>query len=292
MHEVMIDSLLNCGRTAVDDLAVAQNEVLCFVIDQVRQPDALARIYGLGQPLEPTNLFINTEFDALAQQGPIWINASTPEMKALGADLCIERNAGICLLTNDVQHALAHARWLLKANDGTGGQSLLSYYRAELWAALTNTGENSISQLLGPWSAVLSPAPKRLGERQERWIEWRSATNSTFAPASTYFNLPPGCSAAQRLFAWMYWVDEYYEHFGKPQGESLQQIVANLTFLAGNRITQGRHLLGLSPLICGSLLQARPDVIKVLASSGPAFLKAQQLDSLPVTPLNNAASVG
>lgn len=292
MHELTIDSFLNRPRSEIQQLGAGQDGALCFIIDQVRQPDALARLYGLGQSFEPINLFSGTEFEALAEQGPIWVGgARTPELKALSADLCIERNAGLCLVTSDVQQALTHARWLLKANDGTGGQSILSYYRAELWAALASTAEMASSHLMGPWSAILSPAPKHVGATSKRWIAWSSASKSQMASEFPHFNLPRGCSAAQRLFAWVYWVDEHYQYFGKPQGESLQQIVTNLMFLADNRITQGRHLLKLSPLIRSSLIQARPEVMEVLVSNDSAFLKVQKLNSLPFTPLKNAASV-
>ena len=291
MREMTIESVLNRPRIEIQELGAAHSGALCFIIDQTRQPDALARLYGLGHPLEPTNLFIGTEFEALAEQGPIWVGgASTPELKALAADLCIERNAGLCLVTSDVQQALTHARWLLKANDGTGGQSILSYCRAELWAALASTAETISSQLMGPWSAILSPAPKHVSATSKRWIAWRAGTDSPSIPPSTRFNLPPECFVAQRTFAWVYWVDEHFQHFGRPQGESLQRIVANLTFLSAHRISQGRHLLKLNQLICGSLLQARPDVVGVLESEGAAFLKVQRLADLPVAPLNSAAS--
>lgn len=291
MHQLTIDSFLGRARSEVQEIGAEHGDALCFIIDQARQPDALARLYGLGQPLEPTNLFLGTEFEALAEQGPIWIGGGiTPDLKALAADLCIERNAGICLLTSDVQQALTHARWLLKAYDGSGGQSILSYCRAELWAALASTAKMASSQLMGPWSAVLSPAPKHVGADSKRWIMWSSASKSPVDSESPHFNLPRDCSAAQRLFAWVYWVDEHFQYFGKPQCESLQQIVTNLMFLADNRITQGRHLLKLSPLIRSSLIQARPDVMEVLVSNDPAFLKVQKLNSLPFAP-KNAASV-
>tara|TARA_R110000751_G_scaffold187292_1_gene293588 strand:+ start:214 stop:1122 length:909 start_codon:yes stop_codon:yes gene_type:complete len=291
VHGVKIDSLLNRPRSDVKELGAGQGETLCFIIDQVRQPDALARLYGLGQPLEPISLYMGTEFEALAQQGAIWVGgATTPELKALAADLCIERNAGICLLTNDIQQALAHARWLLKANDGTGGQSLLSYYRAELWAALASTAKVNKAQLMGPWSAVLSPAPRYVGSGQEGWMEWRSEMDKPSVPAAAPFNLPAECSAAQRLFAWVYWVDEHFHQFGKPQDENLREIVANLALLSEHRITQGRHLFKLSQLICGSLLQTRADVLGVLKLNCAAFLKVQQLEKLPVVAVNRASS--
>ena len=287
MHQLTIDSFLDRARSEVQEIGAEHGDALCFIIDQARQPDALARLYGLGQPLEPTNLFLGTEFEALAEQGPIWIGGEiTPELKALAADLCIERNAGICLVTSDVQQALTHARWLLKANDGSGGQSILSYYRAELWAALASTAGAKLSQLMGPWSAVLSPAPKQVRESSKRWIEWRLDADRPLAAKNTFFNLPPGCFVAQRLFARVYWVDEHFQNFGKPRGDSLHRIVANLTLLSDHQITQGRHLLRLSPLICGSLLQPRTDVQRVLESSGAAYFKVQQLERLPgSTPL-------
>lgn len=292
MSEGVIGQLLNQPRTELAELYLGQGETLCAVIDQARQPDALARLYGLGQPLDPISLFVGTEFNALAQQGPIWVSGiNTPELKAVVTDLCLERNAGICVVTNDQQQALQHARWLLKVNDGSGGQSLLNYYRPSLWAALATTSRQNLSWLTGAWAYVLSPAPKKLGQSAARWIAWHVGDKAALAPAETCFTLPTETAQLQRQLGLVYWVAEHYAAFGAPSQSELRGLTDNLSILIDHHITQGRHLLRLSKIVAGSILEERPQIMAILQSQELPFKKVEQLELLGVEPLNSAANV-
>ena len=281
MSIMAMESLLSSPRIRLDDLDSA-GQSLCFIIDQSRQPEALERLYGLGHPLDQQNLFLRTEFAALADKGPIWISApETAELKALAAELCQQRNAGICLLTRDVQQALKHARWLLKANDGSGGQSLLSYYRPSLWAALMTAAERPSAHLLGPWTSVFSSAPRHFGEGNGDWIAW-PANQEPLGPTAyaMHFNLPPATVARQRRFGWLYWLDEEYAAFGSPETQSLPCIIDNLELLTQHRIYQARHLRELAALLTGPPLEDRPDVMAILVSDQLAYQKTDQLKKL------------
>src|SRR5690606_16192065 len=282
-----IESLLRRPRIRLEELLCPADQSLCFIIDQSRQPEALRRLYGLGQPLEQQNLFLGTEFAELADKGPIWVSApETTELQALAAELCLQRNAGICLLTGNVQQAIAHARWLLKANDGSGGQSLLSYYRPSLWAALV-TAETPSAQLMGPWTSVFSPAPRHFGAADGDWLAWpgTEARPSPRAPDG-HFHRPPAAAARNRTLGWLYWLDDEYETFGTPAPESLPSMIGNLEVLGRHRIHQARHLRTLADLVTGPPLEGRPEAMAILASELLAHQKTDQLRTLATrTPL-------
>lgn len=281
MLAMTIEPLLTRPRISLDEVG-SPGQSLCFIIDQSRHPEALIRLYGLGHPLEQQNLFLGTEFEALADKGPIWVSApETPELKALAVELCQQRSAGICLLTEDVQQALKHARWLLKANDGTGGQSLLSYYRASVWAALATATGQLPSQLMGPWKSVFSPPPKHFGKAKGDWIAWHAkARPLTDTASDARFTLSSNTALLQRTFGWLYWIDGEHEAFGSPDTSKLSQMIDNLELLTRHRIHQARHLRALANLVAGPDLEQREGVMEILTSSQQAFQKTDQLKAL------------
>lgn len=282
---MMLEALLTKPRTRLDTID-SPGQSLCFIIDQSRQPDALIRLYGLGHPLEQQQLFRGTQFEALADKGPIWVSApETAELKTLAAELCQQRNAGICLLTSDVQQALEHARWLLKVNDGSGGQSLFSYYRPSVWAAVAIAAEHFPALLLGPWAQVFSPAPRHFGKSNGDWFAWHAeARPPTDTEYETHFTLPPDTAALQRRFGWLYWVDEEHEVFGFPDAAALPSLISNLELLTRHRIQQARHLRRLAELLAGPPLEHRADVMAILGSTQQAFQKTDQLKMLTGAP--------
>lgn len=292
MHPLKLERFLTQPRTTTNSVIKApQGQSICFIIDQSRQPRTLERLYGLGQPLEQDSLFRGTEFESLNDLGPIWLSApESPELSQLAADLCLERNAGICVLTEDLQQAKEHARWLLKANDSSGGQSLLSYYRPSLWTAMALTSESQLRQLMGPWLSVFSPAPKHFGAGPSQWMGWCSERGVLAAERPTSFTLPEGGATTQRDIGWIYWVDEHHESFGEPSEEELDVIISNLAFLAEHRITQGRHLLRLGHLLSRAPLDVQPEVLKILAANEAPFVKVKKLETLPADSMIGAAT--
>lgn len=293
MSDVMLEEFLSLPRIKTQELGASKpGQFLCFIIDQSRQQNTLARLYNLGQPLEQDNLYRTTEFAAMADQGPIWVSApETTELKALAAQLCLEKNAGIALLTNDLEAARAHARWLLKVNDGSGGQSLLSYYRPALWAALAMTSSQNLAQLMGPWTSVFSPAPSHFGRSDGQWVAWHTEQQTNPTPAETNFKLPAETARLQRQLGWVYWVDEHHAAFGSPSQDQLPGIADNLSTLVAHRITQGRHLLRLSKIITGPPLDQGPQTMAILESKESPFKKVEQLELLGIESVNSAANV-
>lgn len=146
---------------------------LYFIIDQTRQPEALTQLYNCGHAIEVEYLLYATEFEHLAESGPIWVSVQgSHELTQLCARLCQERQAGIAIRAQSHQLALTHARRLLKINDGSGGQSLATYYQPALWAALAMTIQGQ-RDLFGPWSGVTSPALINLQKSQSGWLDWQ-----------------------------------------------------------------------------------------------------------------------
>ncbi|WP_339848105.1 DUF4123 domain-containing protein [uncultured Halopseudomonas sp.] len=288
MSDVMLEAFLSLPRLDTHSLITDKpGQSLCFIIDQSRQQNTLARLYDLGQPIDQDNLYRNTEFAAMADQGPIWVSApETAELRLLAAQLCLEKNAGIALLTNNVAAAQAHARWLLKASDSSGGQSLLSYYRPALWAALAMTSSQNLVRLMGPWASVFSPAPMHFGHPEGQWIGWRTESQHSSSPAEPCFKLPADTARVQRQLGWVYWVDEHYSVFASPSQDQLPGIAHNLSTLVDHRIAQGRHLLRLSKIVAGPLLDQDPQAMVILESKDSSFKKVERLELFGVEPVS------
>lgn len=292
MSSLTLETFFAQPRVATHSvIAPRSDQAICFIIDQARQPNALERLYGLGQPLEQDNLYRGTEFAPLASQGPIWVTApETSELSVLAAQLCLERNAGICLRTRNPEKAKLHAKWLLKVNDGSGGQSLISYYRPSLWAALALTAGSSMKQLIGPWLSVFSPAPKHLGTGPSEWVSWSEEHRVSNEEHQAYFTLPGDCPSAQQALGWAYWIDEHYGSFGELTEHKLHVIVKNFAFLADHGIGQGRHLLRLGNLVSNAHMDTQPEVAKILATTEAAHVKVRKLERLSTDSMSSLAT--
>ena len=276
MHVKALSALLAEPRYNFSDLPAA-SESLCFIIDRGLQPEALVRLYRTGEPVVSQGLFFSTDFAAMPD-GPLWLVAPKgSKVAAEAAKLCKERFSGIAISTPDPAKALAHARWLLKANDGSGGQSLLSFHKPSLWAALTYTADKTFDQLMGCWSAVYCPAPKHFGEHRGPWLAWVANEKSTWPGARAAFNLPEAAAQVQARLGWLYWVDEEYASFDEPGDDRLNDIADNLDLLLQCNIYDGDHLLKLGHVVNGPLFETQPGIMAILQSKDESFIKVDRL---------------
>ncbi|PAW49054.1 hypothetical protein CKQ80_26980 [Pseudomonas moraviensis] len=282
MHVKALSALLEAPRYAFEGLPKESSDLsLCFIIDRIRQSEAMSRLYRVGEPVDTQGLFLNTDFAEIAADGPLWLVAPWgSRLAAEAASLCEENFAGIALTTADPAKALAHARWLLRANDGSGGQSLLSYHKPSLWAALAYTAGESSHQLFGPWQHVYSPAPVHFGRNRGRWLSWRALSELEWLGDVSAFNLPPAAPKVQEHLGWVYWADEQYAAYGEPTDEQLPNLVENLNVLVTHNIYEGRHLLKLGQITNGPLLETQPQAMAILQSREESFIKVQQLQQL------------
>ncbi|CAI8904789.1 DUF4123 domain-containing protein [Pseudomonas serboccidentalis] len=276
MHVKALSALLAEPRYNFSDLPAA-SESLCFIIDQGLQPQALSRLYRVGEPVVSQGLFFGTDF-AEIPEGPLWLVAPRGSKLAEEATkLCEEHFSGIAISTPDPEKALAHARWLLRANDGSGGQSLLSFHKPSLWAALAYTADKTFDQLLGCWSAVYSPAPKNFGEQRGPWLAWIANKESTWPGDKAPFNLPEAAAQVQARLGWLYWVDEEYTAFEEPSNDRLNDIADNLDLLLKSNIYEGDHLLKLGHAVNGPLFETQPEIMAILQSKDESFIKVDRL---------------
>lgn len=277
MSSQTIKSLFAVPRYPFDCLPYQSNSVsLCFIIDPALQPDVMAKLYGLGEPLQIEWLFTDTDFASLSEKGPIWIITKVGSRVAgMCAQLCMENYAGIGLSTSDTKMALEHARWLLKADDGSGGQSLISYYKPFLWAALALTS-HSPGALYGPWAFIYTPAPVPSSASKNGWHAWENP-DIPRALSITHYALSKSLFSAQREMRWVYWISEEHIAFKEPEPSLIPSMVENLETLSSNGIYQGRYLLTLVDLIKGPLLIKQSQAMAILESKEEAFIKAEQL---------------
>lgn len=283
MHVKALSALLEAPRHGFVDLPRDSSELtLCFIIDPVRQPEAMSRLYRVGEPVvDAQSLFLKTAFAEIAADGPLWVTAPWgSRLAAEAAKLCEENFSGIALTTADPDKALAHARWLLRANDGSGGQSLLSYHKPSLWAALAYTAGGNSHQLFGPWQHVYSPAPVHFGRNKGPWLSWRAVSEVEWLGDTSVFSLPPPAAKVQEHLGWVYWADEHHADYGEPSDEHLPNLVANLNVLVAHNIYEGRHLLKLGPITNGPLLETQPQAMAILQAREESFIKVQQLQQL------------
>ncbi|MFJ2457149.1 DUF4123 domain-containing protein [Pseudomonas neuropathica] len=276
MHVKALSALLAEPRYNFSDLPAA-SESLCFIIDQGLQPEALSQLYRVGEPVVSQGLFFSTDF-AEIPDGPLWLVAPRGSKVAnVAAKLCEERFSGIAISTPDPEQALAHARWLLRANDDSGGQSLLSFHKPSLWAALTYTAGKTFDQLLGCWSAVYCPAPIHFGQQRGPWLAWKANEESTWLGDKAAFNLPEAAAQVQARLGWVYWIDEEYAAFEEPDDERLNDIADNLDLLLKSNIYDGDHLLKLGHAVNGPLFETQPEIMAILQSKDESFIKVDRL---------------
>jgi hypothetical protein len=276
MHVKALSALLAEPRFNFSDLP-ATSESLCFIIDQGLQPDALGRLYRLGEPVVAQGLFVGTDLAGIPDE-PLWLVApKAGKVAKVAVELCEERFSGIAISTRDPEKALAHARWLLKANDGSGGQSLLSFHKPSLWAALAYTADKAFDQLLGCWDAVYSPAPIHFGQERGQWLIWKTNGESRWEGDRAAFNLPETAAKVQARLGWVYWIDEEYAAFNEPSDDRLNDMADNLDMLLNHSIYDGDHLLKLGHVVNGPLFETQPELMAILQSKDESFIKVDRL---------------
>lgn len=260
---------------------------LYFMIDRQRQPDLLAWLYAVDEPFEPYQLLQLTEFSHLTEQGPLWFSAPAGSRLAQTAEqLCLNAHAGLALTADTADQALAHARWLLTVNDGSGGQSLATHYHPELWAALTSTATDTGNQhLFGPWQTVYSPAPRHIGQPSGGWLHWQAGRDESVLPLSDamHYSLPDNTRDTYRTFRWLYWLDRHIKRFPGLEEQHLPGLIDNLELLTSHGIVEGRHLLDLAALLRQPALVNRPGIRPILDSGEPPHRKVSQLRGLPLS---------
>ncbi|WP_311968431.1 DUF4123 domain-containing protein [Pseudomonas baltica] len=275
MHVDLLDRLLELPATAFS--AIAAGETLCFIIDRQTHSDALSQLYGVGEPIEIEPLYFGTEFASM-DDGPLWLQARWGgELARCAARLCENQLGGIALRTAHPAKALAHARWLLRANDGSGGQSLLSYHKPSLWAALSLTDGATRDSLLGPWLSVYSPAPSHFFDTARSWLSWPGNPNAHCLSQHPAFTLPARTAQDQQRLDWLYWLDEYFAEYGSPERARLPGIIVNLDLLVQGEIFQSDHLLKLATLTAEAPFAAQPQAMAILQTTDYDFIKVDRL---------------
>lgn len=284
MHEGLTPFIDRAQDSSQKSPAVTDANVLYFIIDQARQPKALERLYGTGQSWSPEYLLGNTEYNHLAASGPLWFSAEKDsELAVLGMHLCKEKHAGIIISADDGQRAFAHAQWLIKVNDGSGGQSLATYYLPSFWAALASAvSDTQRAELLGPWRSVYSSVPGYLDSHSDHWMSWNRDTSESDQPQLEHelFSLPQKVMPIYRTLRWVYWIDEVYPAFGSPTEQQLPQVIDNLELLVPQGIYQGRHLVQLPELVSGPAMSEQAEIMAILQSRNEAFVKIEHLKAL------------
>lgn len=251
---------------------------LFFILDQQAVPDIQAQLFATGETVEPVQLYRGSDFEHLAESGPIWFSAPPGSaLQHLGESLCQDQAAGIAVIAADDQAALAHARGLRQVNDGSGGQSLITYYRPGMWPALAITASEG---LFGPWHAVYSPTPRHIGAKPSRWLEWHADDAASSSTLSARYSLAPSTQPTYRTLRWLYWVDGYYQAFNSPASAQLPALLDNLELLVEHGINEGRWLVKLADLSSRGPLSEREAVMAVLRGKTEPFIKVEQLQAL------------
>ncbi|WXL24751.1 DUF4123 domain-containing protein [Ectopseudomonas mendocina] len=279
MHEGLnefLQALERADTQIVSGQSVKGERHTLFIIDQQAVPDIQVQIYKSGEDGAPTQLYRGSQFEHLADIGPLCFRAKAGSaLQHLGEKLCQEHKGGIGLITTDYQAAVKHARDLLVVNDGSGGQSLITYYKRDMWAALALTANDG---LYGSWQSVFSPAPMHIGNKTGCWLNWMP--NSEEGPRSNRYNMPANTNAFHRNIRWVYWVDEHFELFNKPETAQLPALIDNLELLVDHGIYEGRWIVRLAGLASRFDLSRQPAVMTILRSDARPFNKVDELEAL------------
>lgn len=279
MPESILKMLLATPTCTLD--ALEPVEQLVFVIDLGIEPDALASLYQLGEPFEPTLLFKDSEFETLAWQGPFSFSAAPGSVLAeKAAALCLGKRCGMVLAAANPEQSAAHVRTLLKVNDGSGGKSLLSLGNPHLWAALVLTAGPGAPRLFGPISQVLTPVPAHLEVAEHPWYLWPAPTQRQVDGPQRPYDLPPGFLATARSLRLLYWLDDEHAIFGSPKGGEVATAVANLETLIEHGMSEGRYLKQLHGQVKGPLLLDDAQAMAILRSDAKPSAKSEQLAGL------------
>lgn len=275
MHEGLTAFIATLDRAAS---GLATGASAFFILDQQAIPDVQTQLFATGEVVEPIPLYQGTEFEHLAEIGPLWF-AATPgsALWQRGKTLCEEHAAGISVHAQDGQAAQEHARRLLQVNDGSGGQSLIAYYTPDMWAALAMT---QTASLFGPWDTVYSPAPRHISNKPSHWLPWQSMPSEQPGLLSGRYSLAPSTQATHRTLRWLYWIDGYYQAFNSPTPGQLPGVLDNLELLVDYGLTEGRWLVRLADLAGRGAIADRETAMAILRSQEEPFIRVDQLQAL------------
>ncbi|MET3053078.1 DUF4123 domain-containing protein [Pseudomonas alkylphenolica] len=273
MQEGLID-FINQPR---QNTLAATSQPLHFILDQVLYPDLLKELTARHVHAFDY-LLIGTDFASQASAGPIWLSAQSDSAIAQWCEqLCQHHHAGIAIAATNSELALKHARWLLRVNDGSGGQSLVTYYQPALCAALLGTTQpSSMNLLLGPWSTVYVPSTRHIHGLSPGWLSWQAARSSP-APTSTFFTLSPRTEPVYVTLRWVYWLDQQYAAFNQPDVAKLPPLIDNLNLALQHQIYESAHLLQLAEVLARTDLATQPAAMAILRGADQAFDKVEQL---------------
>ncbi len=272
MHE-WLRKMLQQPTVGVEGMGGTTGQPLCFLIDQIRQPDVLTRLYSLSEIPKIELLLQGTEFSSLQDHGPIWIVTYARSAAAsLAARICSDRRSGIALETMNTDAALQQARHLLKVADPERGFSLARYYDPAFWAAWALTWPDAA--LYGPWSRVYTPpATAAAGS----WRVWPAPNEIPGATAQTP-KVTSETLEAFKLARWWYWINSQTQ--GSPISDTaLPLVIDNLQLLTKHGIEEGRHLQRLLPMLGNARWNESSEVMELLRANMPPYKKVQILEA-------------
>ena len=249
-----------------------------FIIDQVLRPDALEKLYQIDGSITARYIFGGTEYEELADIGPVWISSNGSSASGVAAaTICHESLAGLAIYTPlPTESAFEHAQYLLTQHDHVYGESLCRYYDPRLWSALA-LSLPGLHALFGPWEKVSVPLPKS-GETTS-WLHWNNPI-----PKVLPVSCPPLASSSDTLalhreIRWHYWTMQYLHIFPVTvDSKNLPNIISNLQLLVDNGIHESRHLLRLLPHLPAEKLDTNSTAMSILKSSLSASQKIKALE--------------
>lgn len=250
-----------------------------FILDLERVPDLLQQVYSQEDPGQPRLLLNGTPHEAFADQGALWLEAlpGSP-LEALCLQLCREQHAGVAIQASDEHAALKHARHLLMVDDGSGGQSVLPFYRPDYWGAYALTQPQG---LYGPWLSVGICLPTRLlGYTEDDCLVWSPTPSERVVDPSLRYFLSPQTLPAQRVLRWLYWLDSHHDVFGRYTPEQLPGVIDDLELLVDHGIYEGRWLMKLGPLLRRGPLAEQASVMSILQQPNEPFITVDLLRDL------------
>lgn len=263
---------------AATPLGTTGNRTLYGIIDSVRQPRALEKLYQQSGLKGVEKLFQYTPFAEMNDVSPIWLQliAGSPAAAQV-LELCRDNRAGILLTSCEKpETALLHARRLLRMNDPAHGDSLARYYDPAFWSALALTVP--ARPLFGPWDIVYTP-PAHSDDQQWRVWEQREKVDASNGEQKYPLQLKINTLIAFDEIRWWYWIRlRNAESAAGLTDSQLSSVADNLRLLVDHGIEEGRHLERLLPNLNQGPLQARTDVMNLLSSDMPAFEKVQRLE--------------
>ncbi|WP_339451363.1 DUF4123 domain-containing protein [Pseudomonas sp. EA_5y_Pfl2_R50] len=254
------------------------NRTLYGIIDSVRQPRALEKLYQQSGLNGVEKLFQDTPFAEMNDVSPIWLQLTPGSPSAAQAiELCRDNRAGILLNSREKpETALLHARRLLRMNDPSHGDSLARYYDPAFWSALALT--LPARPLFGPWDSVYTP-PAHSDDQHWRVWEQTEKVDASNGEQKYPLHLTSDTLIAFDEIRWWYWIRLRNAESAVGLSDSqLSGVADNLQLLVDHGIEEGRHLERLLPNLNQGPLQARTDVMNVLSSDMPAFEKVQRLE--------------